>query len=176
MLAADTAALQKVAFLRSDFGPAIRSNLALLSVPPPPSGPKIGAPIGSLGLWVRFEESGPGTSLFVRVRDEVGNYFEYALGFVVEADRESGEQFVPAGEAVPVRLISSDGTTIAEGAEIDNWFFLERPLARPSTEIDIGGRRQFGSVLNAPPPRGELQIISISLLRFGRRPDVHGRV
>ena len=123
VLAADTAALQRVAFLRPDFGPAIRSNLGLLTVPPPPSAPRIGRPVGSLGLWVRFEESGPGTSLFVRVRDEMGNYFEYSLGFVVEADQESGEQFVPAAESVPVRLISGDGTTIAEGAEIDNWFW-----------------------------------------------------
>ena len=175
VLAADAAALEAVAFLRDDFGADLREKLGALPLPPQAGELTIPEPRGNLGLWVRFDEVGAGTSLFVRVRDEAGLYFEYAMGFVLEAEREDGEQFIPFDQPVPLQLVSGDGTFIADGDAIHEWVFLERSLVVPTYTISLIGRRFIAALPNPPRPRGELEVMSISLLRVGRRADVPGR-
>lgn len=175
VLAADAEALEAVVFLRDDFGTDLREKLGALPRPPQAGELTIPEPRGNLGLWVRFDDVGAGTALFVRVRDEAGMFFEYAMGFVLEAEREDGQQFIPFDQPVPLQLVSGEGTFIAEGDAIHEWVFLERSLVVPTNVISLIGRRFIAALPTPPRPRGELEVISISLLRFGRRADVPGR-
>ena len=175
VLAADAEALEAVAFLRDDFGTDVREKLGALPLPPQAGELTIPEPRGNLGLWVRFDEVGAGTALFVRVRDEAGLFFEYAMGFVLEAEREDGQQFIPFDQPVPLQLISGEGTFIADGDAIHEWVFLERSLVVPTNVISLIGRQFIAALPTPPRPRGALEVISISLLRFGRRADVPGR-
>ena len=180
ILSVDASTFGEVATFRSDFADQSLAEALPRLVPEATStGPVIPVAEGSIGVWVRYKRSGANTGLLIRIRDETGQYFEYGVGFLAEAPREDGGRFVPPNQPVPLELVNGAGDPVAGPEEIDAWYFLERSLRTPNTVIGLQGRRQPGGPGGGgalPFPRGELQIVSFSLIRFGGRANVPGQV
>ena len=179
ILMVDASAFGEVAKFRDDFSSqSLEEALPGLVAQGGSTGPIIPVSDGSIGVWVRYKGGGANTGLLIRIRDEVGQYFEYGVGFLAEVPREDGEQFVPPNQPVPLQLVNGAGEVVAGPDDLDAWYFLERSLRTPNTEIGLQGRRTPGGFgggsQTLPLPRGEVQIISFSLIRLGRRADVPG--